>query len=59
MRSNSGKLVSGQTAELFGWLADETKSFQTGLAVAGTLPAIALLAMMTLWPKNTNEEAKP
>jgi len=43
-------LVSGQTAELFGWLADETKSFRLGLALAGALPAIALVVMVLLWP---------
>jgi MFS transporter, ACS family, hexuronate transporter len=44
-------IVSGQTSELFGWLADASKSFRPGLAVAGLLPALALATIVFLWPK--------
>lgn len=48
--------ISSPAAMLFGWLADSTQSFNTGIAIAGGLPLLALLAIVLFWPR---EESDP
>ena len=47
--------VSSPTAMLFGGLADSTQSFNTGIAIAGGLPLLALLAIVLFWPREESE----
>jgi MFS family permease len=42
--------LSSPTQLWFGSLADQTKSFSTGIAIAGFLPLLAFLAILLLWP---------
>jgi ACS family hexuronate transporter-like MFS transporter len=46
---------SSPAAMLFGWLADSTRSFNTGIAIAGGLPLLALLAVILFWPRDEFE----
>ena len=43
--------------KLFGRLVDRTHSFDTGLAVLGVLPLIALLCLIFFWGKSTSNSA--
>ena len=45
-------LLSGQTAEFFGMLADAAHSFRPGLAVAGALPLASFFVILLLWPRD-------
>lgn len=51
--------VSSPSAMLFGWLADSTQSFNTGIAIAGGLPLLALLAVFRFWPREEPESLSP
>lgn len=42
-------IIPAQAQRGFGWLADQTGSFDTGLALAATLPLVALVALLLLW----------
>jgi MFS transporter, ACS family, hexuronate transporter len=44
-------VASARIQKLFGWLADETHSFSTGLAAAGLATLVALAAWLILWPE--------
>ncbi|MFO0935863.1 MAG: MFS transporter [Gemmataceae bacterium] len=48
--------ISSPMAMLFGWLADETNSFNTGIAIAGALPLLAWLTIVFLWPRDNPPE---
>lgn len=45
--------------KLFGWLADETKSFNEGIALAGLTPLLGYAALILLWhePKRADADA--
>lgn len=47
--------TSSPCQKLFGWLADETKSFNEGIALAGLAPLLGYAALILLWrePKRT------
>ena len=47
-------LVSSPMQKVFGKIVDETHSFDKGLASAGLAPVIALIALIFLWPRETN-----
>ena len=51
--------VSSPAAMFFGWLADSTESFNTGIAIAGSLPLLALLAVFLFWPREDSESSVP
>jgi len=42
-------LVAGQMQNLFGRLADRTRSFDTGLMMAGLLPVLAVVPLWLFW----------
>jgi MFS family permease len=42
-------IFSAPTHKFFGRLIDETKQFDFGLAIAGSLPLIAFIALALLW----------
>ena len=50
--------MSAPTAMLFGKLADVTESFNTGIAIAGGLPLLALFAILFLWPNDLKPTAE-
>lgn len=41
--------TSSPCQKLFGWLADETKSFNEGIALAGLAPLLGYAALVLLW----------
>lgn len=41
--------TSSPCQKLFGWLADETKSFNEGIALAGLAPLLGYAALIILW----------
>jgi len=46
--------VTSPLHNLFGWLADATKSYDMGLVIAGLAPWIGVVAMKFLWrPQNS------
>jgi sugar phosphate permease len=49
--------TSSPCQKIFGWLADETKSFNEGIALAGLTPLLGCVALMLLWkePKPAHE----
>jgi len=44
--------LSSPTQSMFGYLADQTNSYATGLAIAGALPLVALVFLVWLWPNH-------
>jgi ACS family hexuronate transporter-like MFS transporter len=46
-----GWFVSSPMQKIFGRLVDRTGSFDTGLATAGWLPAVALVLLLVIWPR--------
>ena len=48
-------LVSSPIQKVFGRVVDETHSFDTGVAWAGLTPIIGLIFLMTLWPRENDE----
>lgn len=42
-------LFAPPAQKLFGWVIDRTKSYDLGLAIAGGLPLLALIALLLLW----------
>jgi MFS transporter, ACS family, hexuronate transporter len=53
-----GWTLSSPTQSMFGYLKDQTHSYSTGLMIAGALPLIALVFLVSLWP-NRNRGAMP
>lgn len=53
-------LFAPPAQKLFGWVIDQTKSYDLGLAIAGGLPLLALIALLLLWkdPKTTPAHPK-
>lgn len=51
-----GWLVSAPTHKWFGKLADDSKSYDTGIMLVGLAPLIGVLAMWILWPKDKTDE---
>ena len=45
-----GWLVASPFQKIFGRLVDQTGSFDTGLALAGCAPAMALAILLACWP---------
>jgi len=54
-----GWLLSSPTQKIFGRLVDRTGSFDTGLAVAGWAPAVALVLLLLIWPRDDASTAEP
>lgn len=48
-----GWLISSPAQKAFGRLIDRTGSFDAGLAVAGWAPAVALLLLLAIWPRES------
>jgi ACS family hexuronate transporter-like MFS transporter len=48
-------LVHAQVQKLFGWLADQSGSFDSGLAVAGLVPLLAILPLWLFWRTSTSK----
>ena len=46
-----GWFISSPMQKIFGRLVDRTGSFDTGLATAGWLPAVALVLLLVIWPR--------
>ena len=42
--------------KLFGRLVDETKSFDLGMAVAGLVPWLGVIAMKLLWDRRKSND---
>lgn len=55
-----GWIAPAQAQQAFGWLADRTKSYDVGLALAGMLPCLALLLIALFWedPQKNDPPAK-
>lgn len=49
--------VTSPLHSAFGWLADRTKTYDTGLLIAGLAPWIGVIAMRLLWRKNDTPAA--
>lgn len=49
--------VTSPLHQLFGWIADTTKSYDQGLVIAGLAPWLGVIAMRWLWVKRSPEEA--
>jgi len=49
--------TSSPCQKLFGWLADETKSFNEGIALAGLAPLLGYAALILLWREPKRSEA--
>lgn len=49
--------VTSPLHQLFGWIADTTKSYDQGLVIAGLAPWLGVIAMKWLWVKRAPEEA--
>jgi ACS family hexuronate transporter-like MFS transporter len=49
--------VTSPLHQLFGWIADTTKSYDQGLVIAGLAPWLGVIAMKWLWVKRASEEA--
>jgi ACS family hexuronate transporter-like MFS transporter len=49
--------VTSPLHQLFGWIADTTKSYDQGLVIAGLAPWLGVVAMKWLWVKRAPEEA--
>ena len=45
-----GWLVASPFQKIFGRMVDQTGSFDTGLALAGCAPAVALMILLACWP---------
>jgi ACS family hexuronate transporter-like MFS transporter len=43
--------VTSPLHSAFGWLADRTKTYDTGLVIAGLAPWIGVIAMKFLWQR--------
>ena len=52
-----GWLLASPLQKAFGRLVDQTGSFDTGIALAGWAPAIALIALLVLWPRESGKPA--
>jgi len=49
---------SSPTQSIFGYLADQTGSYNIGIAIAGSLPLVALAAIFCLWPNEPERTSK-
>jgi len=54
-----GWLVASPMQKIFGRLVDSTGSFDTGLALVGIPPVIAILWLMAIWPRLETTDATP
>jgi MFS family permease len=52
-----GWLIASPLQKAFGRLVDQTGSFDTGIALAGWAPAIALASLLLLWPRDAGKPA--
>ena len=50
--------TSSPCQKLFGWIADETKSFNEGIALAGLTPLLGYAALILLWREPNREPGK-
>jgi sugar phosphate permease len=51
----TGWLLSAPLQKAFGRLVDQTGSFDTGIALAGCVPAAAVLVLLAVWPRERGE----
>ena len=51
--------LSSPTQSFFGYLADVTKSYNTGMVIVGTLPLLALLTLWIAWPNDSQKSENP
>jgi sugar phosphate permease len=54
-----GWLVASPLQKAFGRLVDQTGSFDLGFALAGWTPAVALIALLLLWPRDRERSDEP
>ncbi len=52
-------IASARFQKLFGRLADQTQSFSVGMAAAGAVTLVALIAWAILWPGDRTADAGP
>ena len=50
-----GWIAPAQAQQAFGWLADRTKSYDAGLALAGMLPCVALVLIGLFWETRSKD----
>jgi ACS family hexuronate transporter-like MFS transporter len=51
--------VTSPLHNLFGWVADTTKSYDAGLVIAGLAPWLGVIAMTLLWKKDASPLPSP
>jgi len=51
-------LVSSPLQSAFGKIVDSTRSYDSGLAVAGLAPVVAFVALLCFWPGGSSSDAK-
>jgi ACS family hexuronate transporter-like MFS transporter len=49
-------IVSSPMQKVFGRVVDQTKSFDTGLALAGFAPAAAFIVLLLFWPRESSAD---
>lgn len=54
MLASIGWLASSPAQKLFGYVVDQTDSYDFNLAILGWAPLIGLLAFVLIWPKNAS-----
>jgi fucose permease len=52
-------VASARFQKLFGWLADETQSYSTGISAVGAATILALVAWAFLWPADRVDASTP
>jgi MFS transporter, ACS family, hexuronate transporter len=52
-------LVTSPLHNLFGWVADTTKSYDVGLVIAGLAPWLGVIAMTLLWRERPSATTSP
>ncbi len=56
MLSFIGWLASAPTQKLFGYVVDQTGSYDLNMAILGWAPLLGLLAFLVVWPRGTTSE---
>ncbi|WP_164100801.1 MFS transporter [Candidatus Laterigemmans baculatus] len=57
MLSFIGWLASSPTQKLFGYVVDQTGSYDFNLAILGWSPLLGLILFLVLWPRHTSDDA--
>jgi nitrate/nitrite transporter NarK len=55
MLSSIGWLASAPTQKVFGYVVDQTGSYDINMAILGWAPLVGLLVFLAVWPKHTSE----